>query len=220
MTTLTYPYTLTAGAPENVNQLNSNLAAISSVINGGITNGNLSGSAAITDANLASPNNSVWRTVATAASLTYNGLGTSYYFISSGATATPTTSGADNSVGSFVYPAVVDLRSADFSVAGLTTYVRIKSVFHSNATALGYNLETGIASFTVGGGTGAIKWTIGSSAASATFTTPSASTATVANGTAVALPSDGVYAFYMKPSGSAPSNHLAGVQVSLQVRHA
>lgn len=41
MSTLTYPFTLTAGQPENVGQLNSNLAAISTIINGALDEGNL-----------------------------------------------------------------------------------------------------------------------------------------------------------------------------------
>lgn len=44
MTTLSYPYTLTAGQPENVNQLNSNLNAISTVLNGSVDTTNIASS--------------------------------------------------------------------------------------------------------------------------------------------------------------------------------
>jgi len=42
MAFITYPFTLTAGQPENVNQLNSNLEAIRTVLNGGVDGVNLS----------------------------------------------------------------------------------------------------------------------------------------------------------------------------------
>lgn len=41
MASISFPFTLTAGQPENVNQLNSNLAAISAQVNGNIDNTNL-----------------------------------------------------------------------------------------------------------------------------------------------------------------------------------
>lgn len=41
MGTLTYPFSLTAGQPENVNQLNANLAAISTLLNGNVDAANL-----------------------------------------------------------------------------------------------------------------------------------------------------------------------------------
>lgn len=45
MGTLSYPFTLTAGQPENVNQLNSNLAAIATVLNGSVDATNLAAGA-------------------------------------------------------------------------------------------------------------------------------------------------------------------------------
>jgi hypothetical protein len=48
MGTLSFPFTLTAGQPENINQLNSNLAAIQAVINGAIDDTNLADNAVTT----------------------------------------------------------------------------------------------------------------------------------------------------------------------------
>ena len=55
MTQLSFPFTLTAGTPENVNQLNSNLDAIKTVLNGGIAADNLTGSPAIPYTALTAP---------------------------------------------------------------------------------------------------------------------------------------------------------------------
>lgn len=52
MGTLTYPYSLTAGALENVNHLNSNLTAIANVLNGSVEAANIANST-ITSAKLA-----------------------------------------------------------------------------------------------------------------------------------------------------------------------
>ena len=53
MGTLTYPYSLTAGQAENVNHLNSNLTAISNVLNGSVDADNLA-AGAVTGVKLAS----------------------------------------------------------------------------------------------------------------------------------------------------------------------
>lgn len=45
MGTLSYPFTLVAGQPENVNQLNSNLAAVATVLNGSVDATNLASGA-------------------------------------------------------------------------------------------------------------------------------------------------------------------------------
>src|SRR5437870_2170083 len=49
MGNLTFPFSLTAGQPENVNQLNSNLNAVASVVNGNIDSTNLSAGAVTLD---------------------------------------------------------------------------------------------------------------------------------------------------------------------------
>lgn len=53
MTQLAFPYTLQAGQPENVNQLNANLDAVKTLVNGGLDATNLSAAAGITAGQLA-----------------------------------------------------------------------------------------------------------------------------------------------------------------------
>lgn len=218
MTTLTYPYTLTAGAPENVNQLNSNLTAISSVINGGITNGNLSGSAGITDANLASPNNSVYKTIYRAEGFVSAGNpgGLAYYFLGNTITLFP--SGGGTLLQAYVPPVLV-MDSADYAVAGKSTVMRIRAAYASNGTAIGVNVSTALTTYTVGGAGTAMTYTIGSGTGIVTLTTPAANSTTVGTTSDLSLPSNGNYLAYIYLSGSPAANHVGHLSVQVQVRN-
>lgn len=219
MGTLTYPYTLTAGQPENVNQLNSNLNAIASVINGGIANVNLSGSAGITDANLASPMTGVWRTIARLGPFgTYAGMSTSYLFMGTHANNTPCATGVNSSPSGWVAPVVTRLVGADHAVAGKTTKIRLTATFDCNDTAPGVNFDMSWTTFTVGGTTG-LTYTLGSGGGVVTFTTPSANASTYVAQTETTFPSDGNYLVYVKASGSVAAGHAGFINAQLQVRN-
>lgn len=215
MGTLIYPKTLTALQPENVNDLNSNLTAVASVLNGNVDANNIA-AGSVTDAKLASPNNSTYKTVFAASGLA-GGLvtATAYYFLS------PTAVNA-SPVTVSTYPiAGFYFNSADYTVAGLTAYYRLRLTYASNATALGTTATVVLSSPTVAGGAGIITFTESSvDTATVSVAAPSASTIATAVSSATALPASGFWAPRLSFAGNQAANHVGVAYVQVQVKNA
>src|SRR4051794_32736090 len=79
MTQVTLPKLNQSGANEWAD-VQDNDEALKAVINGGLDNSNLTGSAGITDANLASPNNSAYKLIAESNSLSQKEMVAGTYF--------------------------------------------------------------------------------------------------------------------------------------------
>lgn len=216
MGTLIYPKTLTALQPENVNDLNSNLTAVASVLNGNVDANNIT-AGSVTDAKLASPNNSTYKTVFTAGTMAYGlSTATAYYLDPTGGLphASPYTPGAYPPVGFY-------FNSADYTVSGLTAYYRLRLTYASNATALGTTATAVLSSATVAGGAGSITFTESSvDTATASVATPSASTIATGVSSATALPASGFWLPRLSFSANQAANHLGLAVVQVQVKNA
>lgn len=165
MTSLSYPYTLTAGQPQNVNQLNSNLNAVATVLNGNVDNTNLASGAAlanlsagsvtsaklasgaalanlaagsVTDDKLASSPLGQYKTLAAGKAFARAGMVVGNYWWND-----ETGSGALWSNGANmiplstkpVVPPLVRIAASDLAVSGKTTYLRFVATSLINATA-------------------------------------------------------------------------------------
>lgn len=215
MGTLIYPKTLTALQPENVNDLNSNLTAVASVLNGNVDANNIT-AGSVTDAKLASPNNSTYKTVFAASGLA-GGLvtATAYYFLSGGLVSASPVTESTYPIAGFYF------NSADYTVAGLTAYYRLRLTYASNATALGTTATAVLSNPTAAGGAGSITFTESSvDTATASVATPSASTITTAVSSATALPASGFWVPRLSFSANQAANHVGVATVQVQVKNA
>lgn len=220
MSTLVYPASLVAGAPENVNDLNSNLNAISTVINGGLDNANIAASAGIVDSKLASPNNAVYRTVLSGGIYIPGGVATGTYI--------PGVAALVDSVTSIqsVADAVINIASASYAVTGKTTYMRLRVNMATNATSLSTSVvKTGLypVSSCAGASSGVLTATLGT-VVSGSQVTHGASWSSGATGDVssdFALPSNGPYVVGVNiATASTPANHTSAGSWQIEVRHA
>lgn len=110
----------------------------------------------------------------------------------------------------------------DYSVTGYTTVLRSVVTFSCNPTAPGINFLTGVYTVTtVSGGAGTLSWSGVASFATASLTTPAASTITEAISSEIELTNEVSNNFLIgiNPSGTAAANHLAVLGVQVQMRH-
>lgn len=198
MTSLSFPYTLAAADPRDVNKLNSNLNAVATVLNGNVDSANLASgaalanlaSASVTDAKLASPNNGALRTVAYGLAHVPGGLTQGKWVINESGTSFSDATGGIQ---------MVPIYSAGLAVAGKTTYFRLSVAYVQNATTLGTSVaKYGLYPITaVSGATyAALNVTMGTvvTNSQAAFNSAVSSTATIASSPDFTAPSDGVYA--------------------------
>ena len=209
MTTLTYPHTLVAGTPENVNDLNDNLNAVTTWAAGNIDATNLA---------------------ATAKPATLKGdyelVGESSLLFSSSfaaATYSATKTAAIQAIGTTAAasPVVLPINLPDFAVSGLTTQFRIQALTMTNATAPAMNFTFGVALIMAqAGGSGLIGiTTIGSVLGAVTATAPPAATPTTSTGVDFTIAGSGAYVLVVTTSGTPAVNSVAGCTVRLQVHH-
>lgn len=210
MGALTYPYTLTAGQPENVNQLNSNLSAISTVLNGGVDAANVTGAVFFEQ----------YKRVFQATGYIQDALasGTKYILGTDGIATSGTagTPGVSLALGTIFY-----LTASEYAVTGKTTKLLVKAILSSNATALGTTVTFGLYPVTVAGTADVVNVTAGTVTASSTvaLATPSASTVTTGTSGDFTLPSDGAYALGYVLTGSPAANHASLLTAQLCVRN-
>jgi hypothetical protein len=141
LTTLTYPHVLTAGQPENVNDLNDNLNAVTTWAAGNIDTTNLAATAK--PATLMG----AYRPVSEA----------SFYFTSiyNAGTYMANASGVSVLNGGFVSTtlALIPINLADHAVSGLTTQFRVQASTITNTVAPAANFTFGLYGIASTGGT-------------------------------------------------------------------
>lgn len=172
---------------------------------------------AVTDTKLASPNNSVYRTLLATNGAFGGGAATgTYVFAESGAFV----QGGTNITSAMQ---LVYLDDADHTVAGKSTKLRVKAQVLTNATAPGATFTFGLHPITAtAGGSGGLTYTVGAaeSGSTAAIATPALSTRNHAEGTDFAFPADGYYVLAVVTSGSATAaNSFEMVSAQLQIRH-
>lgn len=181
----------------------------------------------VPDANLASPNNSVYKTVLEARSWMAAAAGTSgTYFLGSQlvpANLSPMLSGATYAPTVIaVVPQLIDFDDADYTVGGLTQKLRLRAIVATNATAPGITFTFGLYPVTVLGAGTDMRYTAGTVVASSTLAmaTPSASTPTRGTPTAdFTIPSDGAFALGVATSGTLASSSFVSMHAILQTRN-
>jgi hypothetical protein len=205
--------------------------AIRDVVNGGLDNNNLSGSAAITganiasatvaDSNLASPNNSVYRVLLQSTAGVSNDATAATYIMTgdigkyaSGATL----AFAANEI---LAPPMVYFDDADYTVAGKTQKLRIRAHVLTNATAPAITFTVGLYPVTCAGSADSFTFTLGTlvTGSGAAVASPSSSSVTTTAGTDFTIPADGGYALGVVTSGTIANNAAAVVYATLQTRH-
>jgi hypothetical protein len=215
----------------------TNDEAITQVVNGELTSENLSGAAGITDANLASPNNSAYRTILQAKSnLNENaGASTNKFMLGSVSGLGPGASGVNGgamrsgfgmspwgeTVGLLSLPPdVIYFAAADYAISSKTSKLRVSGMILPNATAPGINFTFGMYPLTSAGAEKELALTLGTvvPGSTAAVTTPSASTPKREVSGDFTIPADGFYALGVVISSTMAAKSFALASAHLQVR--
>lgn len=192
---------------------NSDIAAAAAIVGSKLAAGS------VTDTQLASPNNSFYRTLSEvvgsvgAAGAVANG---TYLFKSETAGATPV--GTSNNV----IPLVLGFDPADYVVAGKTLQLSLYSSLFVNATAAGATFKVGLYPITTSAGAAnQINLDVGAVVAGSevTFTTPGANTRSQGSSGDFAAPAQGPYAICVNVSGGPTNaNHYSLFSTRLRMR--
>lgn len=192
--------------------------ALRDVINGELDNANLSGSAGITDANLASPNNAAYRPIFWAFQNFQPGLAAATYLVSGAGEAAA--SGADVASRAPKFVPYFYFASADYEVAGKTQKLRLRAQIACNATKPTIKFTAGLYPVTVAGGATESKFTLGTvvSGSTVAINEPAASTISQGNSGDFAIPSDGAYVLGVVVSGTVTAGSYPQFSGQLQTR--
>lgn len=204
MATIVYPFTLTAGQPENVNQLNSNLNAITAQVNGSLDFANLSST-------VQSDYNHITQSGVIISTLTNGTYGFGPGAMGTGATLPPFALTA----------ATMDLDPADYALSARTAKYRIKVVMRVNAVAPGVTFTWGLAVPTVSYGLSGAQGTVTAltpTGTAASIASPGASAATSANSGDFTAPAAGPLVPYVAVSANMAAGSQAGCTWTLQRR--
>jgi hypothetical protein len=181
--------------------------------------------ATIADTNLASPNNSVYRTLLTAqTTIGQDAVAGTYLFLPGYHTATNYTSspsGVGDLIGSATTMAILQLVAADYTVAGKSTKLRVRAQVSVNSTAPAITFTTGLYPVTVAGAADILIPTLGTVVAGTTVAIASPPLDTITSGasTDATFPTDGAFAFGVVTSGTIANNSAVQVSAQLQMRH-
>lgn len=210
----------------------TNDEAIATVVNSEITNENLSGAAGITDANIASPNNSAYRALFTAMGNLGNGSGAlaagTFFICGSSSTVSAVISPATLMVSGFTngstigHPPCFNLASADHTVAGKTAKLQLRAALLSNATKPALKFTYGLYPVTTSGPAGTFVLTLGTVVAGSTveINEPAASTVTRAvTAGDFTLPADGLYTLGVVTNATLTNNNVSLLHAELQIRY-
>lgn len=208
--------------------------SIETLLNGGITAAMLSANsvgaseiidASVTDAELASPNNSVYRTLLTSRGfIAWDAAAGTYMMGSvSGVSSNLLASAQSFSLASSSIQRPPDLLyfdDADYAVASKTQKLRVRAQVAANATAPGINFTFGLYPVTVAGAADALAFTVGTvvSGSTVALNTPSASAIAQGNSGDLTIPSDGAYILGVVTSGTIANNSAVALQAHLQAR--
>lgn len=215
MPTVTLPFTLTAGQPENVSQLMDNLTTLRDAMNGTLDTTNLATSAK--PVTLLGQYRSIFTIHTEVGSPGATTVGNKVIRLA-GADGLPLV--ASPASASRAFP-ILYLDPADYAVSGLTAKYRVRATIATNATAPAITITPGLYPVTVAGGAGVLTATLGTvvSGSTAALTTPSASTVTAATGTDFTPPVAAGYQLGVALSGTIAANSFSSLTVELQVHH-
>jgi hypothetical protein len=188
------------------------LSDLKTLLTGNLDDDNVAPSG-LTDASLANPNNSVYRTILSGAASVSDAFSLGGRIgIGFGELVTST-------VGGGVLP-LIQFVAADYAVAGKTTKMRLRVQVAGNATGEPGTFTLGLHPVTVAGGADVIVYTLGTAVTNSTkaIVAPAASTV-VSDATAdFTVPADGAYALGCQlPSVAA--NAVRGLTAQLQIRN-
>lgn len=189
----------------------------------GITNTQLSGAAAITDANLASPNNSAYKFLMQTTNFLLSETGAGTYILgSSGSNKNPAASGI-NLIAPTTPPApsLIGFAKADYEVGSRTQKLRLRAQVAVNATKPTIKFTVGLYPVTVAGGAAEVKITLGTVVSGSTLeiNEPAASTVASSVGSDFTIPSDGTYALGVVTSGTLTASSALLLSTELQTRN-
>jgi len=224
MTKVTLPRLNQTGTNE-WSDVESNDVALREVVNGQLTNENLEAAAGIVDTKLASPNNSVYRAIHSAFGLSAAGMVAGTYILGTNEGAAFSTgiapSGAslvkEHSVGaSFFY-----FDDADYTVAGKTQKLRLRSQLACNGTKATLKFTFGLYPITVSGGITELKITLGTVVSGSTveINEPAASTVSSGVSSEFTIPADGAYALGCVTGASMTTGSAVLLSAQLQTRN-
>lgn len=215
--------------------------AIVAVVNGDLDDSNIASGAAIdlakidvgsgvTDAQLASPNNSAYRTIAIAGGFIGQVAGEvanatfligGAYNLRSGESFSATGPSGDAPTLA-APPPIFYLNSADYAVAGKTTKLRVRGTVATNNYAPAVTFTFALCPLgSIAGGAGAISFTLGTlvSGSDVSLVTPAANSAGSATGTDFDFPSSGPYMLAVAVTGTMTLLAVTSVHAHLQVRN-
>jgi hypothetical protein len=219
MGTLTYSDLPVAGQPEDVNQLLTTFTEIETVINGGIDATNIT-NASVTDTELASPNNSTYKTILSGALSigdgSGSGTGTIFQVCENGTGVLDTAVFSSPPVGLY-------FDDADYTVANLTQRLRIRAQLYPNSIASATTFTVGLHSLaSIGGvadGTGLNVTDTAVSGSTVAFATPATLTAAQSNSGDFAIPADGHYFLCVTTAAAVATDSLVTIRIQLQTRN-
>jgi len=214
VTQISYPYTLVGLQPENVNQLNSNLSAVESVVNGNLDADNLSASAnivgsqlsssagivsgqladaTVTDTKLASPNNSTRKTILDAGGYLGGATTGAWAWIPTSGTSFTISTGFATTA---TPPPLWQFVTADHAVANKTTNFRVDMQVAVGSTSPSTVVITaGLYAVTISGGSYVFTLVSGSTAGSSGLATNTISKFSSSTFAASALTTTSMYTF-------------------------
>lgn len=218
MTSVNLPIGATNAGTNDWSDVHGEDQAIVDVVNGGLDNSNLSGSAGITDANLASPVAGVYRDICevTMAGAGVNQSTGTYFFgnIAAGDCALVATGG---STATYRVLGLRQFVAADYAVAGKTTKLRVRMQIVTGSTSPGSTVVTGgLYPITISSG----NWTMGTVVSGTTAASSGLATNTSKSfaSSDATIPSDGLFALGVAITTAAlPLGHQVSLQ--LQVRN-
>ena len=218
MGTVTLPHLTKANTDPNLfSEVKANDQAIIDQVNGSLEAVNLASNAVttakitdanVTDAKLASPNNSVYKTITHLGGATGGSTTGTYYLALGSMVATGTATSAYGPDG------LIYFDDADYTVAGLTQKLRIRQqVIVGSTSPSTVTLNCGLYPVTISSG----NWTLGTVVASSTTTTTGLATNTISSFATsdFTVPADGAYCLgVVVGSITCP----AGIHVSAQLQ--
>lgn len=218
MSDVTLPNTIATGQQRSATKIQQNDEALRDFVNGtGWVETDKLAALAVTDAKIASANNSVYKTLLTAeGSMSSDMVAGTYAFIPgrSAMLASPVSIATTPIVARY-------LDDADFTVASLTTKLRVRLTVSTNGTVPALTFTAGLYPVTFSGAADVLTATLGAVVASSTaaIASPAANGTTVAVSSDVNVPADGLYAFGVVTSATLTNNAAVFLTAQLQTRN-